>query len=309
MLAAVEVALADDLADLELDDHEARLETLDRERMARLQGGPVPRQTVGDRPAEPPPESWRWCRCDAPLVDAGEAERACFHCGKPLNPASRTPSPASQGLAPLRSRRASEADPFTGNGGSSVTAVPWTPADEDALRELAHHARADQWQVGDLAARVIPVGNTRANTGALALVRELADRAGMEFATLKKARSASAAWPPATRVRAASWSAHATYLTGGAANAIDRAALLQQLADQHGHVTADAVRLARGNRACRPTVDPLRSFLGRVGRLRQLARTLPDERPRDGHTSPATLRTRAGQLRALADRLEALAES
>ena len=187
-----------------------------------------------------------------------------------------------------------------GNGASH-----WTGEDLARLRKLLALGDRASWSVGDHVLGLVPMGETKAANGAFAQLRRLAELAGCEFVTLRRARAVSSAWPPPTRVHGIAMSAHAAYTSGGPDAAAERAELLRLLAGEHRHVTADLVREHRGLKRCRELRDPIRSLAGRIDRAHALLEMLPDGPTR--HTPAATLRRRAQQARDIADALERLA--
>jgi hypothetical protein len=271
-----------DLSDLELVGSEQRLEQLDRERQDRAQHVRIQRATVGERPSEDPPASWRFCQCEGrAVIDSADPESGCFTCGRPLRD-----------------------EPPTSGEGSGDEPLPWSTEDEAELRELVRGGDRTAFQVGDAALRLVPMSHTKANGGQLALVRQLAGRVGVEFSTMRRYRSVAAAWPPGTRVAEATYGAHVAWTVGGPTRAVDRANALRVIAAAApgGTATAEAVRTHR-----RRTVPAGAEALKLLDRLRRLAADIARDGDQLAELDAAMLRRRAVQARAIADRLDALA--
>lgn len=117
---------------------------------------------------------------------------------------------------------------------TEVEEQPWTPAQVEEQRALIRRGDTDAWQLGDKLCDILLVGHTKATTGAFEHLRRLAGEVGAEFATLKRARQVSSAWPAEHRVAHLSVSAHAAYCTGGVEAAAKRRAFLKRLASEHG---------------------------------------------------------------------------
>jgi hypothetical protein len=101
----------------------------------------------------------------------------------------------------------------------------------------------------------------------LEFVRELAERVGAEFATLRRARSIAHAWPREHRVSEATYRAHVAYTRGRPRKAEERAALPRQLGE-HGKATAPLVRGEIGRTKKAQTILRVSAYLRREQRER-----------------------------------------
>lgn len=79
-------------------------------------------------------------------------------------------------------------------------------------RELVANLSRNQWELGDKALEVAPVGAGHTNSGANERLRQYAKDIGERFQTLRRYRAVAAAWPEGRRRPSVSWSIHAELL-------------------------------------------------------------------------------------------------
>ena len=75
-------------------------------------------------------------------------------------------------------------------------------------RCLVKGLHSHQWQLGDLALQVQPMGQRGVSNGLLERIVPFAEAIGLESSTLGAFRLAAAKWPPNTRCLRSSWNAH-----------------------------------------------------------------------------------------------------
>ena len=64
------------------------------------------------------------------------------------------------------------------------------------------------WFLGDAALEIAPMGDTRANSGALANLRDYSEEIGVAYESLMTYRTVAAKWPHSTRVLSTAWKVH-----------------------------------------------------------------------------------------------------
>ncbi len=101
------------------------------------------------------------------------------------------------------------------------------------VRALGTALTSSQFELGDLALLVAPMGDPGAHNKSEAKLAQLADEADVPLSTLQGCRYVARAWPPPARARGdeASWSVHRTLMA-----VPDRVAVLRALMAEHrGH--------------------------------------------------------------------------
>jgi hypothetical protein len=121
---------------------------------------------------------------------------------------------------------------------------------DDAVRE-----DATAFEMGDHVLEQCPMGEGRANTGALEVLRELSDATGVPYETLRARRSVSARIPHGRRLPSVSWSVY------------------QEIANRREEEQEKLLRMVAEDQPSTPsgrwTVNAVREALGKRGGLRK----------------------------------------
>jgi hypothetical protein len=184
----------------------------------------------------------------------------------------------------------------------------WTEEHIARGRQLATQADRCPWELGDLALAAVPIGQSGVNSGAYKVLKCFAVEIGVESSTLRRQRDVANSWPGATRVAPATWDAHRA-LAGSPSDALHRKAILEELSNDDGRVTANKVRKylagqspkkSRRDRALE-VLDRQTRFVDDLRKIAADAEPLP-ESVRDRY------RARAAELKEALDLMLRLAE-
>lgn len=118
-------------------------------------------------------------------------------------------------------------------------------------REVAQRLSKSQWELGDLALKVVPMGEQHKHNGSIERLQQYADEIGVAFDALDLYRRVAAAWPDRTRIRSASWSVHRELMSHP-----QRGRILEALVRKHERVTVDLARRHRGKEPTRYEPPP-----------------------------------------------------